>query len=137
MTAAEVASKFRHRATVVDDRLADQVEALRTEAEEFCRKKLLAEVYAIPEDTTASGKKKWERTRDLLAGEQGVIERRFTVKMTNDQPYATARHDAGKPGKRHINKRRESHWRDEMVAEFQPRLAELYRTTLLAALRGR
>ena len=137
MTAEDLAQKLGVRASLVEREFRATARGVRASAQQFCRGKLVEEIYAIPEDMSpTTGKKRWQRTRNLLRNEKAEVTDPFTVVVRNDQPYAVARHEAGKPGRRAINPLRESHWRDELVETFRPLLTELYHDTVLAILEG-
>lgn len=138
-TALELAARYNTRAALIEREFGATMRGVRTAAERYCKETLIAEVYAIPEDRTKSGKKKWTRTRRLLNAEKAVLSDPFTVEVVNATLYAEPRHEAGKPGRRKINPLRESHWRDELLATFRPLLADLCQQTWAAifARRGR
>jgi len=133
-TAIELAKRYNTRAALVEKEFAQTMRGVRISAQKFCKETMIAEIYAIPEDRTKSGKKKWQRTRRLLNAEKAVLTDPFTVEMINPTPYAQPRHEAGKPGRRKINPLRESHWRDKLVETFRPILADLYEDTMTAIL---
>jgi hypothetical protein len=56
------------------------------------------------------------------------------VLIFNTAPYAEARHEAGKPGRRSV--RYVSHWREEMLEVMRPIALEVWHDALLDALRG-
>jgi len=74
------------------------------------------QIYSIPEDMTASGKKKWVRTQRLLKGEKlEYAPDRSAVTLTNEVPYARARHELGRDGRR---TKRIAHWREGIYQEI-------------------
>lgn len=120
------------------------MEGVRKSAQQFSRGRMIAEIYAIPEDTNAKGEKKWQRTRELLEAEKGILSQPYEVRLINDRPYAVRRERASAAAGRgkkargdvhYINPVRESHWRDELLEAFQPLLMDLYHDTMLAILK--
>jgi hypothetical protein len=135
MTAKQLAAKFRAREVAVEREFRKTSNGLAISAVKFCKERLTAEVYAIPEDLTKSGKKKWRRTGQLRRAERAEVRDPFTVVVVNDVGYALPRHEAGKPGRRKINPNRESHWRDELAKVFEEITTDAYRLTVAAILK--
>ncbi len=136
MTAAELARLHRRRAARVPIEFRKTSNGLAIAAVKFCREKLTAEVYAIPEDVNKAGKKKWRRTGHLRRSERAEVVDPYTVRVVNDAAYAEPRHEAGKPGRRNINPLRVSHWRDELMETFRSVLLDAYEVTIQSILRG-
>ena len=135
MTAAQLAAVNRRRAQIVRTEMRKSLRGLGSSMVAYCRERLTEEIYAIPEDVTSTGKKKWKRTRQLLKGEQYELREPDSVAVINKTPYAEPRHEAGKPGHRKINPLRVSHWRDELVTTFRPIVTDVARLTLQAIIR--
>lgn len=116
-------------------------------------KQLMSEqIYALPEDLTKKGEKRfarfraggprgrvfvarkgdreWVRTGHLRRSEQVQIVGPARIIVKNTAIYAEPRHEAGKPGRRKINPARESHWQDDMARELRPIAQELWRETV-------
>ncbi len=120
MTARELADQFSRGAEAVPREILRASEHIGEVALTLSRQLMEQEIYAIPEDTTRAGKKKWVRTGRLIASEAFDRSELPDVIITNETPYAEPRHEAGKPGRRKINPIRESHWQDEMFARLAP-----------------
>jgi len=82
------------------------------------KRQMRRQIYAIPEDMTATGKKKWVRTGNLLNAEDlAYAPNRSGVTLTNGMIYARARHELGRDGRQ---TKRPAHWRDGIYAELLP-----------------
>lgn len=134
MTADQLAAVLNRRASDVEREFRQTLRGVGDSAVAFDKMKMLEEIYAIPEDRTKAGKKRWTRTRNLLKAEKWEPRGLDAIAIINKMPYAKARHEAGKAGARPINPLRESHWRDELVKVFRPLLADLYHDTIKAIL---
>jgi hypothetical protein len=67
------------------------------------RRILDAEIYAIPEKTSPSGRKLWIRTGALRRGERAVVQGQRVVFENSESPYAMFRHDMKtKPPQREV-----------------------------------
>jgi hypothetical protein len=135
VTAAQIAKLMQRRADLVEPEFLATSRGLAKSAVKFTKELMTNEIYAIPEDVTRSGKKKWRRTGQLRRSERAEVVDPYTVRVYNTMAYAQPRHEAGKPGARAINPARESHWRDELVETFGPVVADLHHETVLAILR--
>lgn len=79
------------------------------------KRHMLQQIYSIPEDMTASGKKKWVRTMNLLNAEKlEYAPDGSAVTLTNEMIYARARHELGRDGRQ---TKRPAHWREGIYAE--------------------
>ena len=135
MTAAQLARRMRRRQQLVEREFQKTSQGLAISAVRFCKEKLTEEVYAVPEDTTKAGKKKWRRTGHLRRSERAEVRDPYTVVVINDAVYAEPRHEAGKPGRRRINPNRESHWRDELAKTFAEVTKDAYAAPVADILR--
>ncbi len=144
MTSAQVIRRMKARERAVKEEFSATMRGVRTAAEKFCKETMLAEIYAIPEDTNVAGEKKWTRTRNLLNNEKGELTQPYEVQMRNVMPYAVRRERAsaaagrgpkGRGDVHYINPLRESHWRQKMVDVFEPLFPDLLHETLLAILK--
>lgn len=136
MTAGELKQKWATRVGSAGPQFRRTAEALARNAEERAKERMRETIYAVPEDTSRTGRKKWVRTERLLEGEHGRLRGAFEVVLVNDQRYAEPRHEAGKPGRRKIDPRRVSHWRDDVAQELRPVATEAFHKALLAILEG-
>lgn len=76
---------------------------------------LRKQIYSIAEDRTASGKKRWVRTRRLINAETlRYAPDGAAVTLTNDTVYARARHELGRDGRK---TQRPAHWREGIFTE--------------------
>lgn len=130
MTSQEMAKEWSRRARGAEGEFRKTMRGLGISAVALSKALMTAEIYAIPEDRTKRGKKKWQRTGRLRASEQFIQPDPYTVEVTNAMGYAEPRHEAGKPGHRKINPLRLSHWRDEMVEKLAPVMEELLDLTI-------
>lgn len=135
LTAQQLAHRMKRRADLVEKEFRKTSNGLAISAVRFTKEKLTSEVYAIPEDVTRRGKKKWRRTGHLRRSERAEVRDAFTVVLVNDAKYALPRHEAGKPGHRNINPLRESHWRDDLLATFRTITQDAWHSTVLDLLR--
>lgn len=136
MTARELADLMHRRRVLVEKEFRQSSRGLGISALRFCKERLTATVYAIPEDTTRTGKKKWRRTGQLRRSERLELPDPYTVHIINDVRYSEPRHEAGKPGRRRINPVRVSHWRDDLREAFKDVVPEVRRQTVLAILKA-
>ncbi len=94
-----------------------------------------AQIYAIPEDTTKAGKKKWTRTRKLINAEGLVYAPDGSaVTLTNPMVYARSRHELGRDGRK---TKRPAHWRDGIYAETKAEVQADMSWTNAKILKGR
>lgn len=100
-------------------------------------KEELSKLYAIPEDRTRSGKKKWRRTGHLRRSESVQVRGPIEVAIRNTAAYSEPRHEAGKPGRRNINPLRANHWQDEMQKVMRPIALEQWRETVRDVIEGK
>lgn len=135
MTAAQLAAAQKRRAALIDREFQATARGIGISALKFCKELLTSTIYAIPEDVSGTGRKKWRRTGNLRRSEKMELRSPYEVVVINTAAYAVPRHEAGKPGRRKINPLRVSHWRDELVRTFQPLVADLCRDTITAILR--
>jgi hypothetical protein len=135
-TAEQLANVMRRRQALVEKEFRASSRGLAISAQRFARDVMTREIYAIPEDRTKSGKKKWRRTKLLLRSEKATVPDAYTVVLDNTAKYSVPRHEAGKPGARRINPLRVSHWRDELVKTFRPIVLDVRHETVLAILRA-
>lgn len=135
MTARELVQLWQKRRADFDREFMASSRGLATSMVRFDKEKMTEEIYSLPEDRTAKGKKKWRRTGALRRAERFEVPDPYTILIINDMNYAEPRHEAGKPSRRGINPLRESHWRDELVETFRPIVLDVRRETLLAILR--
>jgi hypothetical protein len=120
----------------LDKVLRQEARAIGLSALNFTRQRLTETVYAIPEDRTKKGKKKWRRTGNLRRSEKfDIREGGLVVAIVNTASYSVPRHEAGKPGHRNINPLRISHWRDDLLETFQPSVLPEWRDAVLKVLR--
>ena len=134
-TAEQIAELMLKRRNLVEKEFRHSSNAIAKSARKFSKEKL-SELYAIPEDRTKKGKKKWRRTGALRRGEIVEVPDAYTVRVVNRIRYAKPRHEAGKPGRRRINPLRENHWRDELKRVFRPIVRDVRRLTLIDILRA-
>jgi hypothetical protein len=137
VTPQQTAARMAARAARARKEFQQSSRAIGIAAVKFTREYLTTSIYAIPEDVTKSGKKKWRRTGALRRGEQWELRGPFAVAIVNKVAYAEPRHEAGKRGRRKINPVRVSHWRDDLVKTFIPIVRDIRRDTLRDILRGR
>lgn len=135
MTAKQLAAAQKRRAALIDREFRATARGIGLSAVKFCKERLTSTVYAIPEDVSSTGRKKWRRTGNLRRSEQMEVTSPYEVIVVNRAAYAVARHEAGKPGRRNINPLRISHWRDVLVETFRPLVADLCHDTIMAILR--
>lgn len=156
MTADQVAAKMARRQKLAEKAFQQTIRGVATSAVSFTKMKMTEEIYAIPEDLSASGKrrqakaqaagkrftpvgkdKKWRRTGNLRRSEKFLIVNPYEVHIVNTAAYAEPRHEAGKPGRRNINPLRISHWRDDLKGVFHEEfMLDLYRQTVADILNG-
>ncbi len=137
MTADQLLKKMERRKVRLETEFKATMRGVAVSALKFTKEKLTTEVYAIPEDRTKAGKKKWRRTGHLRRSEKFEVRGPYAVAIVNTASYAVPRHEAGKPGHRNINPARISHWRDDMKEAFhEGLLQDLYRQTLLDVLKA-
>jgi hypothetical protein len=92
------------------------------------------QIYRIPEDTTKTGRKKWVRTGRLLNAEKLVYAPDGSaVTLTNEMPYARARHELGRNGRQ---TKRIAHWREGIYAELLEDVHQDMSTTLFQVMKG-
>ena len=156
MTARQLAQVFQRRAALVEREFKKTNEQLGLAAVTYCKERMTAEIYAIPETTVSRRKrigpnrgpllskygkardvKLWRRTGHLRRAERFELRDAYTFAVVNDAVYAEPRHEAGKPGRRPINPLRESHWRDELAKTFRPIVLEARALTVRDILRAR
>lgn len=135
-TAAQLAEVWKRRQSLVEREFRQSSRALGISARAYSRQLMTEQIYALPEDRTKAGKKKWRRTGKLRRGETYRVEGLGTVIIENNVPYAEPRHEAGKPGRRPINPARESHWREELLEVFRPIVLDVRRSTIQDILRA-
>lgn len=135
MTAEQYARRMAKRPELVEREFKKSVHGLAVSALKFSKEKL-SELYQIPEDLTAKGKKKWRRTGHLRRSERIEERSAYEYALVNDAVYAEPRHEAGKPNRRSINLLRVNHWRDETFKVMEPINRDVFRQTLLDLLRG-
>jgi len=156
MTAEQIARKMKKREELARKEFQATTRGVAVSALSFTKKKMSEEIYAIPEDLSASGRKRkasveargkkftavgkdkaWRRTGHLRRSEKFEIRDPYTVAIVNTADYAVPRHDAGKPGHRRINPARISHWHDDLrVAFSEGLLQDLYHSTVEAILKA-
>lgn len=157
MTAEQVAAKMARRQAKAEKAFQQTIKGVAVSAVAFTKAKMTEEIYAIPEDLSASGKrrqasasargkrftpvgkdKKWRRTGNLRRSEKFLIVSPYEVHIVNTAAYAEPRHEAGKPGHRKINPLRVSHWRDDLKGVFHEEfLLDLYHQTVEDILNGK
>jgi hypothetical protein len=112
----------------------------------FTRELMTAGIYAIPEDRTKQGKKKWRRTGHLRRSERAEVTDPYTCVLINDAIYAQRREAAsgsvsrGKKAKgdvHYVNPLRECHWREEAVKLWDSIKGDLLEATMKAIMEGR
>jgi|GEM_PF-4584271 len=156
MTADQVARKMKKREQLVAREFTQTTRGVGVSALAFDKQKMTEEIYAVPEDLSASGKKRqasaaargkkftpvgkdkaWRRTGHLRRSEKFDILDPYTVAIVNTASYALPRHEAGKPGHRNINPARVSHWHDDLKVAFgEGLLRELYHSTMVDILKA-
>jgi hypothetical protein len=156
MTAEQVARKMRKRQELVAREFTQTTRGVAVSALAFAKQKLTEEIYSVPEDLSASGKKRqasasargkkftavgrdkaWRRTGHLRRSEKFEIRDPYTVAIVNTAAYALPRHEAGKPGHRNINPARVSHWHDDLRVAFNEGLLRgLYHDTMVDILKA-
>lgn len=129
-SASELSRVWQKRVRLADREFKKTMRGIGETAVKFTKEQMTKDIYAIPEDRSKNGKKKWQRTHRLYKGERYEMTDPYSVRIVNDVPYAQPRHDAGKPGHRKINPVRESHWRDEMQKVMQPFLKDALELTI-------
>jgi hypothetical protein len=135
MTAAQLATLYRRRAVALEREIRKTSRSIGQNAVRTSRHFMEEQIYSVPEDRTAAGKAKWQRTRKLLRGEKYEVLANLAVRVYNEADYAEPRHEAGKPGHRKINPLRVSHWRDEMIEVMRPIALEGWAAAVRDALR--
>jgi hypothetical protein len=135
VTAAQVAAAHRRRQQLADREFRATARGIALSALKYTKDRLTATIYAIPEDVSGTGRKKWRRTGNLRRSEKFEIPDPYTVVLVNTAAYAVPRHEAGKPGRRKINPLRISHWRDELVETFRSIVPDLVHQTIQDILR--
>jgi len=149
MTAQEMAANMLQFPHIVEEEFRKTIQGVATAAVARSKQLMTEQIYAIPEDLSASGKKrqarlksqgrrfvavgkdkKWRRTGHLRRSEKFEIRSPYEVAIVNTAAYAEPRHEAGKPGRRSINPLRESHWQDQMAEEFASTLLDLTEVTM-------
>jgi hypothetical protein len=135
MSPLELAALMGARATGAGQAIERVNRELANEALDVSQRLMKREIYSKPEDRRANGQPKWRRTGQLAARERTEI-RGLTVYLVNETPYAEARHEANKPGRRQINPQRTAHWRDDALRDLRPRILAARRAAVLAALRS-
>ncbi|HEV8176114.1 MAG TPA: hypothetical protein VGP44_00355 [Gemmatimonadales bacterium] len=136
MTARQLAQKMKQREKLVEREFLASSKGLARSLLPYSKNLLTTEIYALPEDLTRAGKKKWRRTGHLRRSERVEVRTPYVVALVNDAAYAEPRHEAGKPGRRHINPLRVSHWRDQVRETFASVVLDLRHETVQAILRG-
>lgn len=165
MTPQQLAALMRRRATRLLPALENTTRGLTVSALRLAKEKLQEGVYALPEDRTARGERrfarfvaghrpgqvfvprkgdrKWVRTGHLQRSQHPVQLGPTKFAIANSAIYAAERHEAGKASSdilkhkpRNIGEGRESHWMDEMFAIMQPIAQEQWRQTVLDVLRA-
>lgn len=123
-TIPEAAKRFQQRVTSVEPAFREAINELRQRFTQEIRRQIERGIYSKPEDVDPrTGRKLWERTGNLKAGEAFRIENGgdlITLEVTNPMPYARRRHEANKPGEWQINPYRTAHWRDDAVNAIRP-----------------
>lgn len=136
MTPAEAEQLWKRRRAKLDKVLRQEARAIGLSALKFTKDHMTQTIYAIPEDRTRKGKKKWRRTGNLRRSEKfEVREGGLVVAIVNTASYSVPRHEAGKPGHRNINPLRVSHWRDAMLETFQPSVLPEWQAAVQKILR--
>ena len=156
MTAEQVARKMKKRADLVAKEFTQTTRGVGVSALAFAKQKMTEEIYAVPEDLSASGRKRqasaqargkkftavgkdkaWRRTGHLRRSEKFEVRDAYTVAIVNTAAYALPRHEAGKPGHRNINPARISHWHDDLKEAFnEGLLRDLYHQTVVDILKA-
>ena len=138
VTPAEADVLWKKRRARIDKALKQQARALGLSALKYTKDHMTRTIYAIPEERTKKGKKKWRRTGNLRRSEKmEVRENGFVVAIVNTATYSVPRHEAGKPGARNINPLRISHWRDDMLETFSESVLPEWRQAVLDVLRDK
>jgi hypothetical protein len=115
-TAEELVKTWQARAGRVDSETRKLVQRTGRRMLTVSRAHMRAQIYAIPEDKTKSGKKKWVRTGTLLRNETLIYAPDGSaVTLTNETIYARARHELGRDGRQ---TKRPAHWREGIHAEM-------------------
>lgn len=143
MTAQQLQRRMLRRAALVESEFSKTTKGLGIAAVKYCKEKLTAELYSIPEDVNKNGEKKWRRTGHLRRSERADQRGPYVVAIVNDaKRYAADRHERGKTTSeildytpRNVNPIRETHWRDDLAKTFRPIERDAYRATVLALLR--
>ena len=135
MTAAQLAARHKRREQALIRELGGAARGIAVSALRLSKELLTTQVYALPEDRTSKGKKKWRRTGHLRRGEKFEVRSNIEVAIVNTANYAEPRHEAGKPGRRGINPLRKSHWRDDMADVMRPIAVEIWHEALQDALK--
>jgi len=137
MTGNQLANLYRRRVRALDRELRKALNGIGDSAFRLSREKMVEGIYALDVDRTKSGKPKWKRTRRLYRGEGYEIRGKDTVAVVNRTPYAVARDDLGRPGKRQPhNPARTVHWQEEMAQVMRPIAVDIFRDAINDALRN-
>jgi hypothetical protein len=136
VTAKQIARKMLQREKAMTTALSYTAKALGVSSLKLS-KEFMSELYALPEDLTKAGKKKWRRTGHLRRSERIEVRGPVEVSIVNDAVYGEPRHEAGKPNRRQINPLRVNHWRDRMFKVMQPIAIEQWKATVLDVLEGK
>jgi hypothetical protein len=144
MTLAQYAALMQQRA----GQMQYQVEQATRKATDILHaesKRLInEEIYSIPEDVDATGKKKWRRTGMLRRSEKSKVLAAYEGAVDNYASYALPRHNLGfgpgddeaidpKPLKRR-NTTRHAPWRTQAIEATRKRRFDLYRGAIAYVL---
>jgi hypothetical protein len=158
VTAQQLAALMKRRQVKLLPALQNTTSGLMAAAIRYSKEKMSEEIYALPEDLTTQGEKrfqrflstrgrgqafapkkgdrKWVRTGHLRRSEHVNRDGPVQFSLANSAAYAEFRHEAGKPGRRPINPLRVSHWQDDTFTVMHPIAVEQWRETILDVLRA-
>lgn len=116
-TSQEIVKRWQERAASVSPAARRTAQRVGARMLNVSRRHMQEQIYNIPEDKEASGKSKWTRTGNLKAAERlEYAADGSAVTLTNSMPYARARHELGRDGRK---TKRPAHWRDGIFQELQ------------------
>jgi hypothetical protein len=139
MTAAELAARHRRRAAAVPREFQKTMNGVKISMVKFTKELMTTEIYAIPEDLTEKGKKKWRRTGHLRRSERAEVTDPYTCVLINDAIYARRREAAsGSAGRgkktgdavHYVNPLRECHWREKAKELWESIKEDLWHATV-------
>lgn len=154
--AGALARRFQARAEAVRPALERAAVKVARVVQIECRRVMTQKIYSAPIPLTARADARlradspirghvnkgrhgqWRRTGALRRAEQAKPKAGGAVALTNDRPYAKARHQLGLPGGRRIVSPgvQPAPWRTEGIARTRRVVLELRRREVVKALRA-